>query len=130
MDSQVILCDTNIIIEFYKGNESIVGSIRAIQEQNIAISIVTAAELIYGAMNKQELARISQDIDNLVVYPLTTRISRLHIELLKKYSLSHNLTLPDALIAATAIHHRIELYTLNRKDFRYIVGVKLYQPGA
>lgn len=42
------------------------------------------------------------------------------------FSLSHNLTLPDAFIAATAIFHDIPLYTLNKKDFRFIPGLRLY----
>jgi hypothetical protein len=46
-------------------------------------------------------------------------------ELLEKYSLSHKLSLPDALIAATAIVYGIELFTLNLKDFKFIKQVKL-----
>jgi predicted nucleic acid-binding protein len=36
------------------------------------------------------------------------------------------LRLPDAIIAATAIYHNTELFTLNLKDFRYIPEIKLY----
>ena len=42
---------------------------------------------------------------------------------METYSLSHKLTIPDALIAATAIVHDIELYSLNLKDFRFITGL-------
>ena len=48
--------------------------------------------------------------------------------LMETYSLSHKLTLPDALIAATALVHTLELYTLNAKDFRFIADIQLYQP--
>jgi len=40
--------------------------------------------------------------------------------------LSHKLKLPDAQIAATALFHNAELFTLNRKDFAYIPNLKLY----
>jgi len=43
------------------------------------------------------------------------------------YSLSHKLSIPDAIIAATALHYDIELYTYNTKDFRFIEGIKLYE---
>ena len=43
-----------------------------------------------------------------------------------KYSKSHGLTVPDALIAATALINDLEIYTLNKKDFRYIADLKLY----
>ncbi|WP_199301990.1 PIN domain-containing protein [Pseudanabaena cinerea] len=42
------------------------------------------------------------------------------------YSLSHKLTIPDALIAATALANDLELYTLNIKYFRFIENLKLY----
>ena len=48
------------------------------------------------------------------------------IDLVKQYCLSHKLKLPDAQIAATAILHNAELFTLNRKDFEYIPNLKLY----
>jgi len=41
--------------------------------------------------------------------------------------LSHKLKLPDAQIAATALFHNAELFTLNRKDFAYIPNLKLYE---
>lgn len=49
---------------------------------------------------------------------------------METYSLSHNLNLPDALIAATALSHDVQLYTLNLKDFRFIPGLNLYRPVA
>ncbi len=42
------------------------------------------------------------------------------VKMVKEYSLSHKLALPDALIGATAIYHRLELYTLNVKDFKFL----------
>jgi tRNA(fMet)-specific endonuclease VapC len=44
-----------------------------------------------------------------------------------KYVLSHKLALPDGFIAASALAHDIELYTLNIKDYRFIDGVRLYK---
>jgi tRNA(fMet)-specific endonuclease VapC len=45
---------------------------------------------------------------------------------MERYALSHKLTIPDALIAATALVNNVDLYTLNVKDFRFIEGVNLY----
>jgi len=45
---------------------------------------------------------------------------------MEEYSLSHRLSIPDALIASTAIVNDLELFTLNLKDFRFIKGLKLY----
>lgn len=122
----MILCDTNIIIEFYKNNTEVIAELKKIGQSNIAISVVTAAELIYGALNKKELDQILEDIAHLKVLHVNQEIGELHLSLMATYSLSHNLTLPDALIAATAIHYDISLYTLNRKDFRFFPDLKLF----
>ncbi|MBK7896587.1 MAG: PIN domain-containing protein [Anaerolineaceae bacterium] len=47
---------------------------------------------------------------------------------METYSLSHKLSIPDALIAATALVHNLELFTLNIKDFRFIPGLTLFNP--
>jgi len=124
----LVLCDTNIIIELYKNNTAIIITLRDIGQENVAISLVTAGELLFGAINKRELNRISKDIANLQTLSLGEPIGTLALELLQKYTLSHQLTLPDALIAATSIHYEIPLYTLNQKDFRPISGLELYKP--
>jgi hypothetical protein len=124
----LVLCDTDIIIELYKNNTSIIAALHKIGQENIAISLITAGELLFGAINKRELNRISKDIANLHNLPLNEAIGILALDLLQKYTLSHKLMLPDALIAATALHHEISLYTLNQKDFRPISGLKIYMP--
>jgi hypothetical protein len=43
----MILCDTNIIIEALKNNQSVIESIEEIGISNIAISSVTVMELYY-----------------------------------------------------------------------------------
>jgi tRNA(fMet)-specific endonuclease VapC len=124
---KMILCDTNIFIEIYRGNNSIVEIVKNIGQQNIAISDVTCAELLFGARNKMEIKAIRNDIDSLVVLPIEYNISKLAVELVEKYSLSHKLSLPDALIVATALCHNVELYTLNTKDFKFIEKVTLFE---
>ncbi len=53
--------------------------------------------------------------------------SQQFIQLMETYSLSHKLSIPDAIIAATALVHKIELYTRNTKDFRFITDIALYE---
>lgn len=126
-NKELILCDTNIIIEIYKSNASIINEVQIINVENIIISHVTCAELIYGARDKDELSKIKKDLYSLKVIPLNQSISTLGIDLLSKYSLSHRLNFPDCLIAATSIIHDLKIYTLNIKDFHYIPEIKLYK---
>lgn len=57
----MILIDTNILIEIYKNNISIVEEVKKIGQGNISISDITCAELYFGARNKKELQIIAQD---------------------------------------------------------------------
>jgi tRNA(fMet)-specific endonuclease VapC len=124
----MILCDTNVLIEFYKGNPAIVAELKQIGVAQLAISVIAQAELYYGALNKAELLRIQKHLNLLHNLPIDPQISDRFIELMVQYSLSHKLAIPDALIAATALVNDLELYTLNIKDFRFIENLKLYQP--
>lgn len=125
----MILCDTNILIEFFKNNQDIVKNLHAIGTTQIAISHVTVAELYFGAFNKKELEYIRSHLSYIQLIPITHPISERFIQLMESYSLSHKLSLPDAIIAATAIELNIELYTLNKKDFRFINGLHLWEPN-
>ncbi len=122
----MILCDTNIFIEIYRDNIDIIQKVKAIGQHNIAVSDVTCAELLYGARNKKELQIIRRDLNKLTVLPIDIDISTMSVQLIEKYALSHKLSLPDALIASTAIIHDIEIYTLNLKDFKFLDKIKLF----
>lgn len=122
----LVLCDTNILIEFYKGNIEIGKTLESIKQKNIRISVVTAGELLFGVLNKKELKQINKDISFLGLLNITESTGRVFIELMNKYSLSHNLNLPDGLIAATSIDNEIPLFTLNTKDFKFIKELELF----
>ncbi|MBX2916219.1 MAG: type II toxin-antitoxin system VapC family toxin [Cyclobacteriaceae bacterium] len=126
-NKSLILCDTDILIEFYKGNKKIVQNLEAIGQHNISLSIITAGELLYGAFNKRELNQIKKDIEALHLIDLDDKIGRVFLQLMLTYVLSHRLSLPDGLIAATAIANNIPLYTRNLKGFKYIEGLILYE---
>ena len=91
----MILCDTNILIEVYRGNQTVIDKLKVIGQENLAISDVTAAELLFGARNKNELKIIKADINKLIEISINEEISRMAVLLVEKYSLSHNLSLPS-----------------------------------
>jgi len=122
----MILCDTNILIEFYRGRADVKEIFSAVGVSNLAVSVVTVGELFFGARDKRELRSLREHISLLKQIPIDEDISALYLSLLEKYALSHRLSVPDALIAATALRHALPLYTLNIKDFRYISGLLIY----
>ena len=125
--AKIVLCDTDVIIEFYRNNSGIVSELKKIGQQNIAVSTITAGELIYGALNKKELRQIMKDLDNLTVLGIDNKTCDVFLDTMAKYALSHKLALPDGFIAATALANDVEVYTLNLKDYRFIEGVKIYR---
>ena len=123
----MILCDTDIFIEALKNNSRAIGSLRNIGFENIALSAITLMELYFGAVSKQELTKIKNRLQQLKIIQINQVISEAATKLIEKYAKSHSLHIPDALIAATAICHRMELLTYNVKDFRFIEDIRLYR---
>jgi predicted nucleic acid-binding protein len=124
----MILCDTNILIEFYRNNQDVISELQQIGLENLSVSTITIGELYFGAKDRRELLKIKKHLSLLNQIPIDLEVSEITLSLLETYALSHRLSLPDAIIAATALRHQTTLYTLNMKDFRFIDGLSLYKP--
>lgn len=122
----MILCDTDIFIEAFKNNTLATGSLRRIGFQNIALSAITLMELYFGALNKRELVKIKSRLQKLEIINLDQKITKTAINMIERYSKSHGLHIPDALIAATAICRGMQLLTYNVKDFKFVEGIRIY----
>ena len=119
-----IVLDTNILIEILKGNKTIIKKLELLST-DFVISSITVMELYYGALNKAELFQLKKFISLFKVIEINENISSISTELIFQYAKSHNLAIPDSLIASTAISIDSELLTLNLKDFKYIDGLIL-----
>ncbi len=128
LEISMILCDTNILIEFYKGSKKIVQELRHIGQKQIGITAITQAELYFGALNKGELEKIKKHLLLLTIFPIDITISTVFIQIMENYALSHKLGIPDGLIASTAIVYELDFYTLNIRDFQFISSLKVYHP--
>jgi tRNA(fMet)-specific endonuclease VapC len=121
----MILLDTNILIQILKGDKITTDKVESIAA-SIAISSISAMELYYGAFNKEEVRKIEKFISLFEIIHLSREISTKSIKLIQTYAKSHNLDIPDSLIASTAIVNRCKLLTHNVKDFKYIEGIELF----
>jgi predicted nucleic acid-binding protein len=126
MEKELILCDTNILIAWLKGDEQTIGILQKIGLDNILIPSITFMELIQGTRNKSELLKLKRKIKNYNIIHFNDVASKLAVNLVEKYYLSHGLLIPDAIIAATAITFNFKLFTLNLKDFKFLPGIQLY----
>jgi hypothetical protein len=84
-------------------------------------------ELIQGSRDKIELKRINKFLKDFKILPITQKISKKSMELMKTYSISHGLLIPDALIASTAIIKSLPLWTFNKRDFQFIDRLILFE---
>jgi tRNA(fMet)-specific endonuclease VapC len=123
----IILCDTDVLIEFYRNNQTVINNLRRIGQANIAISIAIVGEILFGAFNKKELTKLKKDLQHLNILHINQEIGETFLNLMLDYTLNHKLKVPDGLIAATAIGENIPLYTHNLKDFNYIKGIKIFE---
>jgi len=124
----MVVCDTNVFISAFNGIENAMEILDRIGYSNVLISFISVMELYRGMKNKKQLGQMAKKIKSYNVVDFNEAISRRSVELMRQYKLSHNLDIPDAIIAATCVVFDIPLFTYNIKDFKFIPNIKLYQP--
>jgi len=121
----IVFVDTNILIEYLKGNENIMKKLY--QFDTVYINDVVIMELYQGARDKKELNFIKKNLLKFEVLQMNHEIILLAKEILERYTLSHNTKIMDALIASTCMMYNMDLYTLNTKDFRYLKQINMIE---
>ena len=122
----MVLCDTNIFISAFNGRQDTISELDKIGFDDIVISSITLMELYQGMRNKTELAQIKKKMKYFDVIDIDAETSKLATDLIENFKLSHGLLIPDAIIGATSVIHRIPLFTYNLKDFSFIPNLDLY----
>jgi predicted nucleic acid-binding protein len=122
----MILCDTNVFIRVFNGNKTTIAQLEMIGLKEIALSAITLMELYQGMGNKTELAQMKKKLCFYDIVQVDSHISKMAIELIDSFNLSHGLQIPDAIIGATAIFYNIPLYTYNVKDFNFMPNINIH----
>ena len=121
-----VLIDTDILIDVAREVPEAVNYLKAKEKTHrLEISVITEMELLVGCRNKKELRALGKLLDRFRVVQIRDEVSELAAKLVRTYYLSHGLLIPDALIAATAFMSDISLATKNRRDYRFLEGLKL-----
>lgn len=121
------LIDSNAIIEFLGGKLPDSGNewLQTIVENEIhCISVINQIELLGFDGPQDEMQILEEFISTTRILPLTDEIVKQTIELRKALKIK----LPDAVIAATALNHKLKLITRNISDFRYISELEVINP--
>ena len=121
----MVIIDTCILIELQRGNKEVINKVYEFEQKNIFITPVVLAEFYRGARDKNEWLKCRKLIAKFGILSLNELVTNVFIEIFDNFSLSHRPSIPDMLIAASAVYYNMPLYTLNSKDFKFIPEIQL-----
>jgi predicted nucleic acid-binding protein len=114
----IIVVDTDILINFLRGNEAARVFLRSIAgDATPCCSAITVAE-IHAGMRSSEKKATQELLDSLVILPVTRSVAEIAGRL-KQTTRQIRLELDDCLIAATALAEEATLATGNRRHYPF-----------
>lgn len=123
-----ILIDTSILINFDRDKTlDFVELLYQKHQQGIALhtSVLVEYEYLYGLkktrVNSIDIADFH--FEELNILPITRELIAVAVKIEQRYQIGKI----DSLIAATCLHHKLQLATLNIKHFKMIKELKLWQ---
>lgn len=120
-----MIFDTDIFIWVQRGNAKAAKLMEGAEAR--CLSIQSYMELMQGAKNRQQHKYVKDFIASFgfVVLPLSENIGHRALIYVEEYSLAAGMRAGDALIAATAVEHNLQLVTSNVKHFKTIKELQL-----
>jgi tRNA(fMet)-specific endonuclease VapC len=124
------LLDTDTCVFWLRGKPSVREHLQAVGPEAVAVSIVTLAELRYGAECSDRVAGNHSAIDDFIaplrIMDVDTRTARAFGEIKAKLRRSGSLIEDlDLVVAATVHTHDLILVTNNQDHFGRVPGLRL-----
>ena len=124
------LIDTDWVVHYFKGRQAIVTRLNAVEDDSLAVSVVTLAELYDGLYGSHEPRKREQDLKNFLqgvtVLGLDEETCRLFGQERSRLRQAGNLPGDmDLLIGATALRHGLTVLTNNSNHFERIAGLRI-----
>lgn len=113
-----ILVDSDVLVDHLRGDRRFVRG-----NDDLHVSTITRAELFAGRGSEER--RIRRLLEPMIDLPVDVAVA----ERAGRIRRGSTIRLPDALIAATALEHRLTLVTRNVRDFANVKGLKLRPPN-
>ena len=111
------LVDTDVFVDHLRGAKQLDP-----KSHRVNYSVVTRAELFAGSSATEIVSLLLAPFREIDVgREIAERAGRLRRE--------SGIRLPDALIAATAVEHKLNLFTRNRADFEGVRGLRIREIG-
>lgn len=122
MPESRLLFDTDVLIDHLRGDPQAKAYLEERTETPM-VSAVTIAELFAGVREGKERQLLATFLRIFEIVAVSPRIAERGGLIRRDYKRSHNIGLPDAIIAATAEHERASLITLNDRHFPMLEDV-------
>ena len=124
------LIDTDIIIFALRGDKNVLTKFEENKNLPISISMITYAELIFGAKRSQNeqknMIKVNHIRDIYAIEDLNEGVMEVFADVkAKMFEKGIRIEDMDLLIAATAIYNELTLVTNNTKHFENIPNLKL-----
>jgi len=121
------LVDSDVLIDYLKDFD-LACVLMETHIDRIGLSVITIAEIRAGIKGIEDEEALDQFLSAIPHYDVTRTIAEMGGDWVHQFGRSHGVEIPDALIAATAATHNLELKTLNTKHYPMIKDLaKAYQ---
>jgi len=129
MADEIIVIDTNIIIDFVKKGDEILEEYLKLQKRNqikLYLSVITIFEYFSGIdINKKDLYQESEKLfERFYIQEFNETIAKIAASLNFQKKLYRYIDTSDILIASTCIYLNAPLLTKNKKHFKFIHNLK------
>jgi tRNA(fMet)-specific endonuclease VapC len=125
-----VLLDTDTCIYALKGNVSVLDRLLSRSRADVAVSVITEAELRTGAARSSSPVKTSRLLENflrpLAVVDFTSADAATYAQLRAKLERAGTPIGPlDTLIAAQAVSRKLVVITNNEREFGRVPGLRL-----
>jgi predicted nucleic acid-binding protein len=119
-----VLIDTDVLIDYLRGQPQAVSYLED-EEATLHVSAITLGELYAGVREGRERSALESFITAFLILSVEPETAIQGGLLCRDYRKSHGVGLADALVAATAMQHELELVTLNQKHYPMLKSVRV-----
>jgi tRNA(fMet)-specific endonuclease VapC len=124
------LLDTNICIHALKGHQAVVRRLLAHQRPDVAISVITEAELRAGAAKSDAPQKTLRAVENFLhpisILPLVSEDTIAYAMVRSRLERAGTPIGPlDTLIAGHAVGRKLVLVTNNEREFSRVAGLRI-----